>query len=374
MNDIMERTENACKGMPEGAASVSGEDLGALVRLLFMTKDRDYRPAAIRRIATKYGLSYRTAKGLSRFAERPAIREEDLAAYSDPAYYTLDNCAALAETGDPSLTELIPAQMYEDERFLEMTGIDEIPDSFAEGDDAILAFTVRKQIRRIGSRAFAGCSHIIDVAYSKESSLEEIGALAFRGCERLRTDDLPPSVRSIGEASYSGCLTLTSFTLPAQVREIRPYTFSGCVSLATVSARSGSVRLGECAFKDCPSLADVGGVIEEIGSEALAGCSGLKKAVFDCALISKRACAGCSSLRSIHFRTPPVMFDRDCFIGCGPFDSVTVSGPSSQLHSADGSRELGRHIRNPEDPGSPEALYRKIMKEEETEITGGADL
>ena len=318
-----------------------------IITLLYLAIDKEYKSAALRHIVKKYNLDYRTAKGLLLLYNDHGMIQEIPDEFLDPGFYTLDNVTDLARN-TTGLSELIPAGYYSDADFLERTGIDKIPDGFIEGDDGTLVFSITKHIREIGDRAFHNCSHLVDITYDRDSTLERIGSFAFCDCKMFKTGKIPSTVYDIGAGCFMNCTSLDHMAIPRQVHTIKAHTFSGDTSLFFITAASGKLDVREGAFENCIQLTDIGGMISETGYRAFAGCTSLRNAEIESSIIGEEAYAGCSSLRSVHFRTTPAYFSRDCFMGCS-LETVSLNGLSCQLHSAIGYCELDRHIRSKDD-------------------------
>lgn len=134
-------------------------------------------------------------------------------------------------------------------------------------------------VRVIGEDAFMRCS-IESVIIP--NGVRSIRSGAFMDCRRLRTLELPESVKTIGESAFSGS-GLQSIRLPGGLQRIAEYCFYGA-SLTEITVPN-SVRT--------------------IDSHAFARCGHLEKVVLPDGLrnIESGAFENCTRLRSI--RLPP---------------------------------------------------------------------
>ena len=331
------------KTVATGNASVHEYDASSIIRLLSVQDNKECH-RNIKNIRKTLGLSYRTVKGLSLLIKNGELDRGNIEKYLNKDFYHLANMLTLAWDVESNLSELIPESFFEDDQFLDHSGITVLPDGFVKGNDELMRFCINKKISGIGSEAFADCRNLVDISYDKKCEIESIGAFAFARCINLRSGKIPDSVQEMGAGCFMSCASIEMFILPEKVTDIEAYTFAGCTALKDFYTIGYPVRIGNYVFKDCSNLTDMDGVAADIGCEAFAGCTSLQEAVIDSALIGERAYAGCNHLRSIHFRTIPVLFDRDCFMGCD-IRQVAGNGSSCQLYSADSHCELVRHIR-----------------------------
>ncbi len=182
-----------------------------------------------------------------------------------------------------------------------------------------------------------------------------IGDGVFEGYTRLRSVELPDSLRHIGNQAFGSCIRLQSVNLPKQLESIGDHAFQGCASLAEVTVpdyekisvgkqifeetglwqseqvqESGYLRIGDTlaywdpyyygalhlenirvipdfAFYEAPWITEVhlGIGVKEIGSQAFANCSGLYYVSLPSTLeeISGKAFENCTKLLLIDNRS-----------------------------------------------------------------------
>lgn len=78
------------------------------------------------------------------------------------------------------------------------------PDAFS-GSAAISKIVIPDSVTYIGDGAFSACSELLEVVLSK--NIAEIGKGAFKNCAKLRSADIPWSVK-LGEGAFEGCDSL----------------------------------------------------------------------------------------------------------------------------------------------------------------------
>ncbi|MCD8119288.1 MAG: leucine-rich repeat domain-containing protein [Lachnospiraceae bacterium] len=162
--------------------------------------------------------------------------------------------------------------------------------AFSESDMEEAIFT--EGIRKIGNRAFLGCSSLTQVIFPE--SMRELGMSAFAGCSnlslaalpplleklgdyslsgtRLRSISIPQSTYWIGEGAFSNCGCISSIAFPNSVDELPDKICSGCTGLKKVTLHGQIRRIGSEAFFGCCNLEDiyVPKSVQDIGDEAFA--------------------------------------------------------------------------------------------------------
>ena len=129
-----------------------------------------------------------------------------------------------------------------------------IPDYNAEGNVApwvkrglrIKKVRIGRNIRRIGTFAFANCKELEDVELENEHHIREIGMGAFLNCEKLFTFPFSSSLRKIEKMAFANCSSLRSLNIPGQTK-IEDYSFFSCTGI-NVLQLSTEVMLGKAVF------------------------------------------------------------------------------------------------------------------------------
>lgn len=133
-------------------------------------------------------------------------------------------------------------------------------------------------LRKIGDRAFAGCSALTsfsfsdrlvsigeyafsstgltDVDLSKCSLLASIGDWAFAHCSSLENVELPDNLKNIGEGIFFDCTSLAGIKLPGKLDAIGNYALKG-ISVAQLSLPSTLGSIGDLAMSGTDNLKDI---------------------------------------------------------------------------------------------------------------------
>lgn len=124
---------------------------------------------------------------------------------------------------------------------------------------SISRIVLPSSLNKIGRRAFADCSNLVEVVLNE--GLEEIAPWAFYGCNSLVKIKMPSSLGSLGYnidgGVFEGCISLKSVEIPKGVTEIPCMTFAGCVNLLSVRLPETIRIIGSDAFENCVSLQKV---------------------------------------------------------------------------------------------------------------------
>ncbi len=255
-------------------------------------------------------LPLRVAYGLvwdyQRYLLLPQDQQE---AMLEKDWYTFDN---VLEAYNNCFFDIVPAEFYSDERFLEATGITELPDFFCQNDQELRQFTISKKITRIGEYAFYGCSNLKQVVFEGRKKPLSIGNSAFRGCMGLRRLNIDQCIR-LAEYCFAGS-GLEEIIINGDVLEIPRKAFIDCAKLRTVNAPYG-IAIGDEAFKNCKSLERIENPCGSIGVEAFRRCVRIDKLESGATRIDDWAFCDCKNLKELYLADYPYVIGIDIFKG-----------------------------------------------------------
>lgn len=154
---------------------------------------------------------------------------------------------------------------------------------------------ITEGFRRIGKRAFNGCTYLKQIIMPV--SLKEIGDYSLNGCKEiknislpvmleqigmyafastgLKTIQIPTSVYWIGEGAFSYCTSLDGVEIKENINSLPDKMFQGCVSLKKIKFHEQLSGIGDYAFADCSSLETVyiPDSVKSIGENTFSGVS-----------------------------------------------------------------------------------------------------
>lgn len=112
--------------------------------------------------------------------------------------------------------------------------------------------TLPQEVTTIGEGAFAG-SAVETVEWPE--NLDSIAGHAFRLCTKLKSSQLPVSVRTIGRDAFSGCAAIQISEFPAAIEKIGNRAFAGTgITVADMTDCKQLKQIGDFAFFSCPVL------------------------------------------------------------------------------------------------------------------------
>lgn len=218
---------------------------------------------------------------------------------------------------------------------------------------------IPNSVKRIGDKAFEGCSGITSVTIP--NSVTEIGDWAFNGCKDLDSISFPDSISHIGHNAFSGCdrqikVNISSLSawlnndfgyishnyalcwngkalshlvlLNTDVTVIRKHAFFGCTGLASVRIPDRVTIINEFAFCGCTGLTKIvlPSGVKVIKKNAFSGCTGLLDVSIpdSVSVIEDSAFNGCSGLVNMMIPDSITNIGRYAFNGCTGLTKIVL--------------------------------------------------
>ena len=191
---------------------------------------------------------------------------------------------------------------------------------------------VPEGVNRIGSEAFAFCSHVTGVILPE--SVQYISSKAFYR-SGIRTVSLPDKLLCIDELAFSGT-PLESVDIPDQVTAVGERAFAQAARLKRAKLPEGLNRLESGVFTNCFSLKDVvlPKRLQYINTGAFRSCTGLEGVALPEGLVAigQEAFCGCSSLREIFLGDSVKSLDPAAFKSCATLEKVRIPEKLRMTH------------------------------------------
>ncbi len=209
-------------------------------------------------------------------------------------------------------------------------------------------YTLKEDIRYLGSALFSGCSSMTSVnipvgvkaigyrtfyncraltSLTLPDGVTSIGDQAFYDCRAMSSINIPSGVTAIGYQTFSNCDALTSLTLNS-VTSIGEYAFDDCNNLQSLTLPESMTSIGKYAFQNCASLANINipSGITTIGNNTFYNCDALKNIILPEGItsIGSHAFYSCGALTSTNIPTTVTSIEENAFYGCSVLKDITL--------------------------------------------------
>ena len=199
----------------------------------------------------------------------------------------------------------------------------EIADSVFENAEFIITVEFHDTIEKIGEKAFAGCSNMVEI-YCTNHYYEGAGQIEA------------PKLNKIGRAAFEECNSLTRVRLTqTSITEISERLFYGCDNLSFVDFSDKVTKIGTSAFSYCTKLEFAGGsdYCATISAYAFYNCTNMKMCdIGRVETVGPFAFENCSSLETFDASTARII-DTCAFLGCKNLKTVDLGSTTGNLQS-----------------------------------------
>ncbi|MBQ6843043.1 MAG: leucine-rich repeat domain-containing protein [Agathobacter sp.] len=120
-----------------------------------------------------------------------------------------------------------------------------------ENNTKLKKVVIGKNVKTIGTRAFAGCTALTTASFKSGSALTTIKSRAFYNCKKLSSISLPANLVKIDAYAFYKCTGLKKITIPSKVTTIGKQAFYKCSNLKTITIKTTKLttsKVGEKAF------------------------------------------------------------------------------------------------------------------------------
>lgn len=197
--------------------------------------------------------------------------EEDsqLASFSDYAFFS---CTGLS--GELIIPNSVTVINYVS--FYGCTGLASvrIPNSVTTIEDAafnrcsgIATINIPNSVTTIGNEVLVYCENLESVIFDDNMQIEYFSEYFLAGCAKLKTIEIPESVRVLKNGAFYLCYGLENIEIPSGVIGVGTDAFNGCSSLSYIKCYPEMVPiLGADVFIDC--LSDMKIYVPDVSVEA----------------------------------------------------------------------------------------------------------
>lgn len=168
----------------------------------------------------------------------------------------LSGCTAIKQLIIPKNITKLPAELCAGCSGLQWLIL---PDTLTEigagafRETALEYLTLPESITDIAPETFSGCSKLQNIT---AMNVKRIGARAFAGCSLLRSTEGFWLLEEIGKEAFADCTELPAFSEAAFVRIIGPGAFRNCTGLQNVVLSEAAAEIGDEAFAGCTGVGE----------------------------------------------------------------------------------------------------------------------
>lgn len=195
--------------------------------------------------------------------------------------YAFSNCVNLSNFTFKGNVSSIGTNALNTGREIDVTFTDDVTyigSSMFSGNTKLRSINLPSTLKTINDSAFSGCTGLTNVTIPPNSVIT-IGSNAFNGCTSLVNITIPDSVVNINSYAFANCTNLPSVTIPDSVTSISEGAFQSCTELTEVNIGDGVTYIAPYAFRYCSKLVylNLGRNINHIDYEAFRACTSLTK-------------------------------------------------------------------------------------------------
>lgn len=150
------------------------------------------------------------------------------------------NCVSMKSIEIPSTVNTIEQGAFENctslERIdLSKTSVIEISEETFRGCKNLKEVILPEGIVSIQANAFQGCGALEQINFSETKNLKKIGSGAFANCISLKEIVIPQNVTVIGGGAFAYCIGLENITIPGSVSEFGQAVLEGVANVTVKS-------------------------------------------------------------------------------------------------------------------------------------------
>ena len=198
-------------------------------------------------------------------------------------------------------------------------------------DSKITSLTIPSSVKKLGYKAFYGCSSLSKINLGQ---VESISFDVFDDCTSLKEITIPKTLNDAGlSGAFIGCTNLKNIILE-QGLTIIPATIFEKTPIESIAIPSSVKEIGYNAFKGCTNLSKVDlGQVEDISFDAFSDCTSLKEITIPKTLKyggGNGSFRGCTNLKSITLEQgltviPDTIFEQT------PIESITIPNSVKEI-------------------------------------------
>ena len=212
-------------------------------------------------------------------------------------------------------------------------GIEQIPILTFNKCHKLRSVQLPDSLKRIADSAFQDCTSLESINLNIPH-LHEIGSNAFYNCSSLEELHLPDSLTQIGTYCFHGSSQLKKVKLPTRLNSLGPSAFSNCSGLEEFICSELLEVIPKGCFHNCTNLKEItfGCALEKIDDSAFANCENLEIPSFPFGLeyIGNNAFENCQMIGDLKFPYSLTHIGQKAFFNCN-LTTRRINLPSKKL-------------------------------------------
>ena len=209
--------------------------------------------------------------------------------------------------------------------------IEVLPQYIFNGCTKLKTVNMPASLKTVSYYAFYDCSSLTGKLTLPES-VTAISDYSFYNT-RFTEVEIPEAVTEIESGTFKKCTALTKVTFNEGLEYIWSYAFDGCTNLENVSLPSTLKTISSYAFRNCSAFTNINVSSGTIGSSAFSGCSNVTNVSVASGTIGNYAFSNCTALSNVTLGDNVTDINQYAFQNCTSLKEITIPAGVTTLRA-----------------------------------------